>query len=49
MNLILILLVIPESLDEAGQRDAQNGDSPVVLNKPTLKKRRWLCLRQGNA
>jgi hypothetical protein len=39
MNLILILLVIPESLHEAGQRAAQNGDSPVVLNKPTLKKR----------
>ncbi|KAH9960045.1 major facilitator superfamily domain-containing protein [Lactifluus volemus] len=39
MNLILILLVIPESLHEAGQRAAQNGDPPVVLNKPTLKKR----------
>ncbi|KAH9972761.1 major facilitator superfamily domain-containing protein [Lactifluus volemus] len=39
INFLLILLVIPESLEKARLRAAQKEDSPVVLNKPTLKKR----------
>jgi MFS family permease len=41
INFILILLVIPESLDKARLRAAQKGDAPppVMQNKPGLKKR----------
>jgi hypothetical protein len=40
INFILILLVIPESLDKARLRAAQKGDAPPVMqNKPGLKKR----------